>query len=949
MITRWHSDVTRDHWGSFIYLHDPRSGELWSATYQPTLVQPDSYEVTFAIDKAEYHRRQGDIETILEVTISPECDAEVRQLRIVNHGSQTRQLQITSFSEIVLNTQAADAAHPAFQKLFIETEYVAEENSIIARRRPRSADQEALYAVHTLSGIREDQTAVEFDTSRLTFLGRNRSAENPLGATAEHLSGSIGAVLDPICALRATITLGPEDAISLGFTTGIATSREQALALADQFHDQRGTQRAFELAWAFAQAEARHNQVDGAQLHLYQRLGSALLYPDVSLRAPRETLAKNQLTQPALWRFGISGDLPIITCHINDTDQLPLVAELLLAHRFLVEHGLACDMVILNDYPGSYFDAVQDQLLTMINEHPMTDRRKGAVHLLRGAQLPLEDRVLVACVAAVVLYGNQGDLQTQMNQAAARLAKLMKRLVLHSTSLPSSHLSASATRAESNESIKYFATNKPLMHRKADVQPVDPAREFDGGLGGFVKSGRAYQISLTSHSHTPAPWSNVISNARLGCCVTESGGGNTWFENSRENKLTEWSNDPVSDSPSEMLYLEDRQSNSVWSPMAYQQTRVDEYRCQHGFGYSLFEHTSHGIQQEVLISVAADDPVKILRVRLHNMREDACSLSLTYYVEWVLGVVRAQTSKHIHTSIDSESQALIARNRYSTEFANQLAFLYVPGRTVKACGDRTLFIGRNGTLRFPQGLSSQHWDDSVGNGYDPCGAVQTEVQIEPGATEEVVLLLGAARDESELQTLLSRYNDPAVATSEIHKALKSWSKTLGALEVRTPNRALDILVNGWLQYQTLSCRLWGRSAFYQSGGAFGFRDQLQDVMALVWNRPELAREQILTAASRQFIEGDVQHWWHPPVARELAHVFPMTFCSCHLLSATTSNRQTTRRSWMKQSISYPHLRCMTTSKSDMNNRKSRIIPLRSTNTASKPSSMPSAMVAMDCR
>ena len=856
LVTRWRRDTTRDNWGTFIYLHDVQSGEVWSATYQPTLVKPDGYEVIFAMDKAEFHRRQGDIESTLEVAVSPENNAEVRQLRLVNHGSRVRYIDVTSYAEVVLNTLAADQAHPAFQKLFIETEYIPEETSLIARRRPRSAGQAAMFAVHTIVAPNGDESSVQFETSRLHFLGRNRSPESPLGASTARLGGTVGAVLDPVFALRCRVTLAPDEAVTISFTTAVAQSREQALALADQYHDQRGTHRAFELAWAFAQSESRHRGVDGSKMHLYQRLGSALLYPDRSLRGDPAVLKRNRMGQPGLWRYGISGDLPIIACRVTDTEHVALVTELVAAHRFLVEHGLYCDLVILNDYPGSYFDALQDQLQTIVNDAQLGDRRHGANHLLRGAQLPPEDHVLIETVASCVLSGNAGDLAQQLDMAASSSKHLIRQVL----QLQPLHVNRPSRRYPPLENDHDTQPDNLPVEQTEDVGDV----EFHNGLGGFVADGRAYQITVNAAARTPAPWSNVIANARFGTLVTESGGGFTWFRNSRENKLTAWSNDPVTDKPSELIYVRDEQAQELWSPLASLTAVHGTYHCRHGHGYSRFQHVSHALEHEVMVTVATEDPVKFVRVRIHNTGEHRRTLTLTYYVDWVLGVMREQNDMVVVTERDESTGALLATNHYSMEFAEQVAFLQVLGQHKTVTGDRRAFIGRNGSLTAPVGLAADDLDGHTGAGLDPCGAIQTKVTIAPATTEEVVFLVGAGDSREEALNLLEKYGDPVAVTAEIQQSVQTWQHTLGALRVKTPDRGLDVMVNGWLQYQTLSCRLWGRSAFYQSGGAYGFRDQLQDVMALVNTRPDLTRQQILRAAARQFKEGDVQHWWHPP-------------------------------------------------------------------------------------
>ncbi len=787
----------------------------------------------------------------------------MRQLRLVNHGSETRTIDVTSYAEIVLNAQAADEAHPAFQKLFIETEFIAEEASIIARRRPRSAGQETLMAVHTIAAPGDKDGNVQFDTSRHSFLGRNRSTLRPDGATAETLAGNVGAVLDPVFALRCRVELAPDEAVTLSFTTSVAANRSQAMTLADQYRDSRGTHRVFELAWAYAQAESRHGNIDGPKVHLYQRLGSALLYPDAALRADPAMIARNTMAQPALWRYGISGDLPIMTCRLTETEQMELVRELIGAQRFLIAHGLYCDLLLVNDYPGSYIDALQDQLQTLINDAQLSERRHGAIHLLRGSQLTAEDQHLIAAVSACAFAGDGGTLSQQLDARAGhrQTAKTPTPNRLRSIDEPSPYVQIDADAGAKLESA--FAQ-----------------LEFANSYGGFVDDGRAYVINRSDDRRTPAPWSNVIANERCGTLLTESGGGYTWFMNSRENKLTTWSNDAVVDPPSEVIYLRDEESGHIWTPLPALETRHGRFRVQHGCGYSHYHHVSHGLAQDVYVTVASDDPVKLVRIRVTNHSPATRRLSLTYFAEAVLGVGRERSSLMLVSERDAASGALFMRNPYSVDFANQVVFLKVVDATQSVTADRRSFIGRNGSLRSPLALATHPsnlpadadpievgLDGRVGAALDPCMAVQSNAEIREGATAELFVLFGAGSDVAETRALLEKYSHRQAVTAAIDEASQRWRNMLSTVQVQTPNRGMDVLVNSWLVYQTLSCRVWGRSAFYQSGGAYGFRDQLQDVMALVYTRPDLTRQHILRAAARQFWEGDVQHWWHPPAGK----------------------------------------------------------------------------------
>lgn len=856
-VTRWRPDATQDSFGQFIYLRDVQSQRVWSAAYQPTCTVPDAYEVLYSIDKAEFRRRDGDIESHLEVAVSPENNAEVRQLKITNHSSQTRQIEITSYAEVVLNTQAADVAHPAFQKLFIETEYIREDTALLARRRPRDSREPAVWAIHALAPGNDAGEPVQYETSRQTFLGRGRTPAQPSALDpGVQLTHQIGAVLDPIFSIRCTVSIRPNESTTIGLTTALATTREEAHSLADQYHDIRGVQRAFELAWAFNQVQLKHLHLSPAKAHLYQRLAAAVLYPDPAHRGCKELMKANRLGQSALWRHGISGDHPILLIHVTKPEHVAHVRELLVAQAYWQSHGLIVDLVVINDYPGSYLDALNEQLVTLFNEWPRKPELKSAgTFLLRGAQLLAEDKALLEIAASIVLHGERGTIAQQWQSAtAASHAAAAKKVPAVDQAPRRISESRSATKQGATT-----ASSSAAMRQQA-IQQL----EFWNGFGGFALDGREYHMLLTDGIHTPMPWSNVIANSSFGTLVTASGGGYTWSVNSREYKLTSWSNDPISDPLSECLYIKDEKTGELWSPFPGVLRDNGDYWIHHGQGYTRFLHNAGGLESSVLISIAPEDPVKFARLKLRNRGTAAREVSVTYYAEWVLGACREQTQLYLHTEIDRETGALFTRNSFHSQLAEQVAFLHVLGPQRTTSGNRAQFLGRCRSVQNPEALLQTQVSGSTGSGLDPCGVVQTKVLIPANAEVEVAFLLGSGKDAADARALVMRYNALSAIDDACRETTLTWDRIFETIQVKTPNRALDLLINRWLLYQILGCRMWGRSAFYQSGGAFGFRDQLQDVMALVYSRPDLAREHLLRAASRQFEEGDVQHWWHPP-------------------------------------------------------------------------------------
>ncbi|MBK9314496.1 MAG: hypothetical protein IPM55_09670 [Acidobacteria bacterium] len=844
-VTRWREDVTRDNWGSFCYVRDVHSGAIWSTCYQPVATGriPPSYEATFTEDRAVFKRLDSGIMTQTDIVVSPEDNAEVRCVTLTNRSTRVREIELTSYAEIVLATPAADVAHPAFSNLFIETEFIVDETALVAHRRMRSPKDVPVYAVHTIVTEGEAVGAVQYETSRQRFLGRGRDTRAPLAVTEDRpLSNTVGAVLDPIFSLRQRVLLQPNETARVTFSTAVAHSRDHILMLADKYHDVNIFERVERLAWTKAQIEIRHLNITPGEAHLFQRLAGRIFYSDNSLRPQSSVLALNKKTQSELWRYGISGDLPIVLVRISVVADLEMVRQILHAHEYLRFKGLPFDLVILNDHPPSYLQTLQDDLQLLIRStgFQALQDEPGGVFVRRADIMPDEDKILFHTVARVVIVTERGTLEEQ----------LARRPV------------------EDNKPPPPFAPR--LTPRSYPDEPAvsisDP--QFYNGLGGFVREGREYVTVLNEGLWTPAPWLNVIANSPgFGFQVTESGAGYTWSVNSRENRLTPWSNDAVSDPPGETIYLRDEETGTVWTPTPLPIRDDQAYVVRHGQGYSTFEHTSHGISQELLVFTPLDAPVKISRLRLQNADDRRRRISVTTYNELVLGVTREKSAPFIVTELDQQSGATFARNAYNNEFANRVVFNAMNPSPSSATCDRKSFLGRNGNPERPAALGRSRLDNRFGAGLDPCTAMQTTIELAPGESREVIILLGESETVLKARELVARYRESTAINEAFGRVVEYWDETLSSIEVRTPDAAMNLMLNRWLLYQTLACRVMARSAFYQSGGAYGFRDQLQDVMALVYARPELARAQIMLAAAHQFKEGDVQHWWHEPTGR----------------------------------------------------------------------------------
>lgn len=837
-ITRWRADTTLDRDGTYCYLRDIDSDDRWSNAFQPIGNEAHSYGVSFPLDRAEFNRKDAGIETTTEIIVSQEDDVEIRRITFTNRSLRMRYLELTSYQELAMAVHGADRQHPAFNKMFIHTEALEGGRVLLASRRRRDEADQAIFVGHRLTYSEGAEGLHSFETDRRVFLGRGRNCRDPI-ALGKDLSNTAGYVLDPILSLRGSVRIPPGQSRSVSMVLGVADSQDRVLELMEKYADPAAIERAFELSWASSQLELRMLRIHPDEARRFQKLAGYMLYPSPLLRPPAERIADNQKGQAGLWPYAISGDLPIALVSIGEAQDLSLVRQVLQAHSYWRQHGLLADLVIVNEEASSYERPLKERLEQLIQAFATYSgvEEPGGIFLLSADQMPAEDLTLLLAAARVSLVAARGPLAQQLS-APIESPEWPERLTV----------------------------------REMEREPSAPLPYLElpyfNSLGGFTEDGREYVIYLGPNAQTPAPWINVMANPQFGTLVSEAGAGCTWFGNSQRNRLTAWSNDPVVDPTPEAIYLRDEESGTMWSPTARPIRGEQAYRARHGAGYSIFEHNSHGFECELTVFVPVDDaggdPIKVSRLRLRNDSAQARQLSMTYYVEWTLGEHREETQAHIVTDWDEEAGVIMARNRYHREYGDRVAFATISPAAESHSADRAAFLGRNGSMASPAALERVELSGRVGGGLDPCSALQTQFEIGPGESRELLCLLGHADSEETAHQLANRYRE-LLAVGQALEATKAWwDALLGAVHVQTPELSTDFLLNRWLLYQSLSCRIWGRSAFYQSGGAFGFRDQLQDVLAFLPARPGLAREHLLRAARHQFKEGDVQHWWHPP-------------------------------------------------------------------------------------
>ena len=849
-VTRWREDPTCDGWGSYVILSDLASGAVWSPSLQPCGGNPAQHTAAFSEGLARFAHVDDGLSTTLEVAVASDRDAELRRITIQNHGDTVRDIALTSYAELVLGSAAGDATHPAFSKLFVQTEALTERRILLAHRRRRSPGDPDIWAAHFVADDERNGGAFEFETDRARFLGRGRTLRNAHAIRDRvALSNSAGTVLDPIFSLRRTVHLSPGATARVTFWTVVADARGTVLDLCNALRTAGETDRA--MAGAIDQASGMRKRfgLDSVRAQEWERLIAPLVSADPAWRSSPATLERGSGGAPVLGTRGISGDRPLVLMRVAVESRLERVRELLRVQRYWQSQRFGVDVVLLNCATEGACAELQGRVDTLVDE------QRGLLRTGAGA------------TPAAVFGFVDREIADAFRDGLGTAARVILDAASDGIGGP---IEVEADIAAPATKLSLSSGHAPRL--LLDVAPAPRANrgqiEFANGIGGFDAAAREYVITLKAGRCTPMPWVNIVANPSFGFMASAEGGGYTWSVSSQQNPLTPWPNDPVSDTPHEVLYLKDEDSGELWSATA-SPIRVPsaDYAVRHGKGYCVFAHEAHGIQVELLQCVPLRDSIKLSRLRIRNRSARVRSLSVTAYVEWALGGNGTVPAPFVITSVDAATGALLARNPWRAEFGERVALVDLGGVQTSVTADRTEFLGRHGALDRPAALlRSAPLSGRVGAGLDPCAALQTRAELPPGAQVDIVFALGDAESAMEARQLIEKYRGVDV-DAVLDEARALWDDVLDTVQVRTPDRAMDLMLNDWLLYQALACRMWARTAYYQASGAYGFRDQLQDVMALCVAKPALVREHLLRTAARQFVEGDVQHWWLPPAGQ----------------------------------------------------------------------------------
>lgn len=843
MVSRWQPETLADQPGCYIYLHDLASGRKWSATWLPTRVHPDEYLAVFRHDAVEYIRRDGCFSTSMSLTVSPLFNLEVRHVSVSNNGDKPVEIEFTSYLEPVADSFMADHLHPAFSKLFLETEYVAELQTLITRRRKRSPKEEPRYILHTVLADSPFSRPVQFEIDRMNFVGRGGSLAEPAALGSLQLSSRDGFSREPILSLRAAIEIPPGETRSVSYIFGFCRSRDEALNMRRELSRPSSVSDTFNLARTSSNLEISYLNLTSAHFVTAENMASYLYYPCSSMRGNPESIRRLRLGQSGLWRWGISGDYPVILAVVSKEHRIPVIKDILICYEYLRINTANVDLVFLIEEPAGYTQAIFHVIeeLTRNLRIPGSEKGKPSLFVLRGADISDQERDLLEAFASLRL-----DAGTPLYQ---QVDARMDLGGMETTGIPSDRAALPA--------------GAPWMSGDDLHDREEKELEYFNGFGGFAMDGREYEIRLGERGVPPLPWVNVIANKDFGFIVSELGGGFTWSDSSQENRLTPWHNDPVLDPISEAVYIRDNAGGGITSPAALRAAGAESCRVRHGFGYTVFERSSMDLRQEMTLFVPSADRVKLWLLRLKNLSSHERSLNVVLFVDWALGVTRSRMAPFVETGYEVETELFTARCAFSDVYRDSPAYLFSSEPISSFSGDKRDFFGPAGSCRYPEALRQEELINRIGVGLDPCGAILVRISLAPSEEKTLVFGMGQADSLQAARETAQAYRDVQRTVCALEEVRKEWSRLLGTVTVRTPDRAMDLLVNGWLVYQVLSCRMRARAAFYQSGGAFGFRDQLQDCLSLLDSVPHLVRDHILRCSARQFPEGDVQHWWHP--------------------------------------------------------------------------------------
>ena len=820
--------------GIFFFFKNIKTKRIWTSNYMNYLSKADKYVMCFTPDMNKITRQDGNIETITKISVAPTEPVEIRRIELVNHGIEDETIEITSFLEPLISEKEQDYAHRAFNKLFLEYEII--EDTILIRRKSRDKSKSDMFLAVNLYAENEIIGETEFEVDKEKFYGREAIGLPKTVESSIPLGRNIGLTTEPIVAIKNTVKIKANEKVVFNLIMCVSESKEKVIELINKFTNSETIKRNIELAKVKVEAESRYLNIKGKEIDLCQKILGYLIFPNPLKRIINKNKKVISAYVSELWKYGISGDLPILLVKVKDISDIEILKQVINVYEYLRVKNINIDLVIVDEEQHSYENYTREGIINIILNKNMgyLQNIRSGIFVLNN--LSKEEIQVLEFRANLVLDVSLGKIERQLTDLEEEYIETIKQI--------------------GDEKIPQIAEEPEQIRKKLEDEQLKYCNEY----GGFSLDGKEYNIRINKDNKLPTVWSHVLANEKFGTVVTENMGGYTWYKNSRLNRLTAWANNPTNDIPSEIIYLEDMENKRVWSLGQNPIPDSNDYYITYGFGYANYMHKSNGLIQNASIFVPCKDSAKVHLIRLENIEPRKRKIKLVYYIKPVLGEDETISNTYLNLEYKEGSNLLCLENISNEDFKNVL-YVSSSEKINSYTGNKDFFIG-NGTIANPDGIHKLDLDRQNSLWRNGILAIEFQVELQALESKEISIVLGAEESIINCQDNAYKYGKISNVKEEYKKVKEYWEDITGKVHVKTPVESMNILLNGWLIYQTISARLLARSGYYQSGGAFGFRDQLQDTIALKYINPEIMKNQIIKHSSHQFIEGDVEHWWH---------------------------------------------------------------------------------------
>lgn len=838
--------------GINFYIKNLSTKQIWSSTLDKKT------KIIFAPDVMKYIKTEGNIETKTKITISPEHNVEIRRLELKNIGNNIETLEITSFFEPTLSSNNQDYAHKAFNNLFLIFKEL-DNGSILIRRKKREKNQKDVYVGVNLYTDNETIGDIEYEIDKEKFMGKGNFKLPEAIKDSKLLSKNLNLVTDPIIAIKRTIKIMPKESATIDLIIAISYNQEETIKNLQNYSNRSAVSKTFELSRAKTEAETMYLGLKGTDIIKYQKMLSYLIYQNQMKRKIMQNLPKRIYSQSELWKFGISGDLPILLVKIKDINDMYVISDALKAYEYFRSKNIQIELVIINEEKNSYEHFIKFEVENEIQNRQLAFLKNifGGIFIINKKEISKQDIELLEFRSNLILNASLGKIETQLKDLEEEYQGNLKNV---------------------EQDKKIYISSDELESLPEDYSNLKYYNDF----GGFTNDGHEYKLKINNQNKLPIVWSNILANKHFGTIITQNMGGFTWSNNSRLNRISAWENSPITDIPSEIIYLKDKQTGQYWNLSENLSNSPQEYYLTYGFGYVNLKTIKNKIIHELETFVAKENNIKINILKLKNNSGEKKQLKLLYYIKPVLGEDEIQSNGYINVKM--ENNLITAQNLYTDNFKGNVVYIGSNHCIKSFTGSKDEFVG-NRSIDNPKAIDSEYLSMKSGLGENSCIALELELELEEYENKEIILFIGEAQDLLEAKDMAYKYSKISKAREELSNVKRYWYELLTRIQVKTPIESIDIMLNGWAIYQTIVSRLWGKTGYYQSGGAIGFRDQLQDTLGVKYLDSELMKNQIIMQASHQFVEGDVEHWWHEETNRGIRTRFSDDLLwMCYILS-----------------------------------------------------------------